>query len=157
MQYHFVTRWKVKGTTSQVYAVLSDAVGYPRWWGECYVTVEEIRPHDKNGLDGLFRIVNRGKLPYTLEWYSSVETHDPPNGFTIKATGELEGKGTWMFLQEDEYVDITFLWDVELKKSWLKYFQFILKPILISNHNWVMERGETNLQKELNRVQGLIA
>jgi len=119
--------------------------------------VEEIRPHDAQDLDGLIRIVNRGKLPYTLEWYSSVLTHDPPNGFTIKATGELEGKGTWMFIQDGEFVDITFLWDVELKKSWLKYFQFLLKPILVINHNWVMDRGEKNLQREIKRVQNLIA
>ncbi len=149
--YHFVTHWIVKGKIDDVYHILKDATGYPRWWGDCYVSVTEEIPVDEKGLNGSYKIVNRGKLPYTLTWYSSVHSFSEPTGFTIHATGELAGTGKWEFIQKGEMVDILFYWDVSLGKSWLKSLSFFLKPILISNHNWVMSRGEKHLQRELEK------
>lgn len=150
--YHFVTRWTVKGDIENVYKILNNAVDYQRWWKECYLSVTEIAPVDENGLNGSFKIVNRGKLPYTLTWYSSVHSINFPHGFVISASGELAGTGKWEFVQKGENVDITFYWDVRLGKKWLAPFSFILKPILISNHNWVMNVGEKSLQNELKRL-----
>lgn len=155
-EYHFVTHWRVYGTCSQVYAVLMNAVGYARWWNDCYVTVEQVEKCDRDGLNGMYKILNRGFLPYTLEWYSSVLSIRPPLGFTIRASGQLEGEGRWIFEQDNDYVNITFFWDVHFKKPLLKHFSSVLRPVFVWNHNYVMNRGEKHLQQELDRVRGLI-
>lgn len=148
--YHFVTHWTVQGKVDDVYRILKNATDYPRWWGDCYVSVTEEMPVDEKGLNGSYKIVNCGKLPYTLTWYSSVHSFEEPTSFTITASGELAGKGRWQFTQQGDTVDILFYWDVTLGKPWLRLLSFLLKPILISNHNWVMERGEQHLQRELD-------
>lgn len=156
-EYHFITHWRVHGTNSQVYSILMDALGYARWWNDCYVQVDQIKKCDRDGLHGMYKILNRGWLPYTLEWYSSVISIRPPHGFTVRASGELEGEGRWIFEQDGEYVNITFFWDVHFKKRWLQHFSFLLRPIFVWNHDYVMNRGEKHLQEELLRVKGLIA
>lgn len=150
--YHFVTHWMVKGRLEDVYDILKNALEYPRWWGDCYVSVTEEQSVDASGLNGSYKIINKGKLPYTLTWYSSLQSVDEPRGFTIRASDELEGMGKWELKQVRDMVDITFLWDVSLGKSWLRFFSFLLKPILISNHNWVMKRGEEHLQREIRKL-----
>lgn len=149
-EYHFVTRWSVRGTVDAVYRILWDAKDYPRWWGDCYLSVTQEKERGAFGLSGVYKIINRGKLPYTLTWYSTVMSKDV-HGFTIQATGELAGTGRWEFTQKGEMVDIVFYWDVLLGKKWLRTFSFLLKSILVSNHHWVMDRGETHLQEELER------
>jgi hypothetical protein len=149
--YHFVTNWRVKGSCQAVYDLLLDAEGYVRWWGDCYLDVKHLQKEGVDGLGGLVRIVNRGKLPYTLEWFSSVKEKNPPHGFTITASGELAGEGRWIFEQDGDYVNITFFWDVHFRKPFLKHFSFILRPFFVINHDYVMNRGEKHLQEELLR------
>ncbi len=151
-EYHFITHWRVAGKVSNVYHILKSATDYPRWWGDCYLSVTEEEPVDAQGLNGSYKIVNRGKLPYTLTWYSSVHSFEEPHGFVITASGELQGTGRWVFEQQGEMVDILFYWDVSLGKSWLRSLSFLLKPILVSNHNWVMDRGEKRLQEKLQSI-----
>lgn len=42
--YVFLTRWRVAGTREQVYALLRDAEGLPRWWPAVDLRVATIVP-----------------------------------------------------------------------------------------------------------------
>jgi hypothetical protein len=84
--YHFITNWTVRGKIDDVYHILKNAIDYPRWWGDCYLSVTEEKPTDAKGLGGLYKIVTRGRLPYTLTWYSSVASFEEPKGFSINAS-----------------------------------------------------------------------
>jgi len=42
--YRFVTHWRVEATCEEVFAILSDATEYPRWWPRVYLEVRELRP-----------------------------------------------------------------------------------------------------------------
>jgi hypothetical protein len=148
--YHFVTHWFVRGDISDVYDLLLNALDYPRWWPS-YLEVVEIQPLDQSGLNGKIKVVNRGWLPYMLTWYSSLLSSERPFGFKLSAMGELNGQGRWELKQQETGVAVTFYWDVSLGQSWIRFFSFFLRPVLISNHNSVMKLGETHLQEELDR------
>lgn len=149
--YHFVDRWRVQGDLREVADILEDALSLPRWWGSVYFDVKEVEPGIEHGLGKLISLRAGGWLPYTLRInFRTVESHYP-NGFSMDATGDLEGKGIWTFQQDGEFVDVTYDWTIQANKPIVQKLSFLLKPIFRSNHNWTMRRGEESLKLELLR------
>ena len=149
--YHFVDRWRVAGDISEVADILEDALSLPRWWGSVYFEVKEIEPGEKGGIGKRIRLRAGGWLPYTLRInFRTIESHYP-NGFTMDATGDLEGKGIWTFEQDGRFVNVTYDWTIKANKPIIEKLSFLLKPIFRSNHNWTMKRGEESLKLELLR------
>ena len=149
--YHFISRWRVEGTCGEVADVLGDPLSLPRWWPSVYLDVWEVRPADENRIGGLVKLHTKGWLPYTLRWQSEVVESRYPNGFTLVATGDFEGRGEWTFAQTGEYVDITYDWRLRAEKPLLRDLSFLLRPIFEANHRWAMARGEESLKLELDR------
>lgn len=149
--YHFVDRWRVQGDLREVADILEDALSLPRWWGSVYFDVKEVEPGIEHGIGKLISLRAGGWLPYTLRInFRTVESHYP-NGFSMDATGDLEGKGIWTFQQDGEFVDVTYDWTIQANKPIVQKLSFLLKPIFRSNHNWTMRRGEESLKLELLR------
>jgi hypothetical protein len=150
-QYHFISRWRVEGTCGEVADVLGDPLGLPRWWPSVYLDVWELRPPDQNRVGGRVKLHTKGWLPYTLRWQSEVIESRYPNGFTLVATGDFDGRGVWTFAQNGDHVDITYDWRLRADKPLLRDLSFLLKPVFEANHRWAMARGEESLKLELDR------
>jgi len=149
--YHFIDRWRVEGDVKEVADILEDAMSLPRWWGSVYFDVKEIEPGGEHGIGKIIRLRAGGWLPYTLSIdFRTTETHYP-HGFTMNATGDLEGTGIWTFTQDGKFVDVTYDWTIRANKPIVQKLSFLLKPIFRSNHNWTMSRGEESLKLELMR------
>ena len=149
--YHFVDRWRVEGHVKEVADILEDALNLPRWWGSTYFDVKEIEPGEEHGIGKLISLHAGGWLPYTLRInFRTVESRYP-NGFAMDASGDLEGKGIWTFVQDGPFVNITYDWTIKANKPIIEKLSFLLKPIFRSNHNWTMKRGEESLRLELLR------
>lgn len=149
--YHFVDRWRVKAEVEEVADILEDALSLPRWWGSVYFDVKEIEPGQKHGTGKLIGLHAGGWLPYTLRInFRTVESRYP-YGFSMEATGDLEGKGIWTFEQDGEFVNVTYDWTIRANKPIIEKLSFLLKPIFRSNHHWTMQRGEESLKLELLR------
>jgi hypothetical protein len=149
--YHFVDRWRVEGDVKEVADILEDALNLPRWWGSTYFEVKEIEPGTEHGIGKLISLRAGGWLPYTLRIsFRTVESRYP-NGFTMDASGDLEGKGIWTLQQDGPFVNITYDWTIKANKPIVEKLSFLLKPIFRSNHNWTMKRGEESLKLELLR------
>ena len=151
--YRFVTRWVVESTCEEVSQVLGNPLDLPRWWPMVYLEVVELRPPNASGTGRRVRLLTKGKLPYKLRWEFEVVESRSPHGFTIAATGDFEGAGTWTFVQNGPRVDITFDWRISAEKPLLRWLSFVLKPIFEANHRWAMARGEECLIKELSRLK----
>jgi hypothetical protein len=149
--YHFVTRWRVRGSVQDVSDVLGEAEELPRWWPSVYLGVKVLEPGDERGIGKVVELHTRGRLPYSLTWSFRVVESDPPRGYTIDAWGDFVGRGTWTFRQDGEYADVTYEWRIRADKPLLKWFSPILKPIFSANHRWAMARGEESLVRELER------
>ena len=149
--YHFVDRWRVEADCKEVADIIEDALGLPRWWGSVYFEVKELEPGEGNHGGKLIHVRAGGWLAYTLKInFRTVESRYP-NGFTMDATGDLEGKGIWTFEPDGPFVNVTYDWTIRANKPIIRRLSFLLKPIFRSNHNWTMKRGEESLKLELAR------
>ena len=148
--YVFVTRWKVEGTVSEVKAVLSDAASLPRWWPSVYLEARVVMPGDPLGVGKTVELLTQGWLPYRLRW-RFVTTDARPDGFTLEATGDFDGRGEWTLVQAGEVVDVTYDWRVRARKPLLPSLSWLLKPLFAANHRWAMARGAESLALELRR------
>jgi hypothetical protein len=149
--YHFVDKWQVEGELKEVADVLEDAMSLPRWWPSVYFEVEELEPGGEHGIGKVIRLRAGGWLPYTLRIsFRTIESRYP-NGFSMEAFGDLEGKGVWTFEQNGPHVNVTYDWTIQANKPIIRGLSFILRPIFRSNHNLTMKRGQESLKLELLR------
>ena len=149
--YHFVDKWRVEGDVKEVADILEDALSLPRWWGSVYFEAEELEPGGEQGVGKVISLRAAGWLPYTLRITFRTFESNYPYGFSMTATGDLEGIGIWIFAPDGPHVDITYDWTIRANKAIVRSLSFILKPIFRSNHNWTMKRGEESLKLELLR------
>jgi len=150
--YHFVDRWRLKADVKEVADTIEDALSLPRWWGSVYFEVKELeRGEGEHGIGKLISVRAGGWLPYTLRINFRTVESSYPHGFTVDATGDLEGKGIWTFRPDGPFVDVTYDWTIRPNKPVIERFSFLLKPIFRRNHNWTMRRGEESLKLELLR------
>ena len=148
--YHFITQWRVESTLKEVSEIIGDAQGLARWWPSVYLDVNVLERGDENGLGKVVDLYTKGWLPYTLRWQFRV-TEVRPDGFTLVAWGDFDGRGIWTFEQDGAWVNITYDWKIKAEKPLLRYFSFIMKPIFSANHRWAMAKGEESLKLELAR------
>lgn len=150
-EYQFVSRWRVEGTANEVADVIENGLGLPRWWPSVYLDVQEIEPGGEHGVGKVISVHAKGWLPYTLRiQFRTVESRYP-HGFTLQASGDLEGVGVWTFAQDGAYVNVTYDWRIRARKPLISALSFLLKPLFASNHRWTMARGEESLRLELAR------
>src|SRR3954468_6962621 len=149
--YQFVDCWRVEGDVKEVADILEDALSLPRWWGSVYFDVKEAEPGGEGGVGKLISLRAGGWLPYTLSInFRTIESRYP-HGFSMDATGDLEGRGIWTFEQDGAFVNVTYDWTIRANKPIIEKLSFLLKPIFRSNHTWTMQRGEESLKLELLR------
>lgn len=145
-QYHFITRWRFEAAAEDIFAILSEAVEYQRWWPSVYLMVREVAP-------GRVSMLTRGWLPYRLRWSAEKAETRAPERLAIRASGDFEGKGAWSIVQDGEYADVTFEWHVTVEKPLLRYLGILLRPAFEANHRWAMEQGRRSLELELARYR----
>jgi hypothetical protein len=148
--YHFVSRWRVRATVAEVQDIIGQPLEYPRWWPSVYLNARETTLPGSAARQVEFH--TRGMLPYTLIWNARV-VERTPDTIVIEASGDLEGRGVWSFSQEGDYVNITFEWNVDVNKPFVRYMTPMLRPVFEANHRWSMEQGESSLREELIRYR----
>jgi Polyketide cyclase / dehydrase and lipid transport len=151
--YHFVSRWRLKANTDEVYDIISEPLEYPRWWPSVYLDSSEVATGAANGTGRRFLFHTKGLLPYTLRWESSVTEAAPPDRLAFEAAGDFEGRGIWSFVQDGPFVDITFDWKLVAGKRLFRYLTPVLRPVFEANHRWAMAQGEISLREELIRYR----
>src|SRR4051812_38571818 len=149
--YHFMTQWRLLGHRELVYEIISDPLGYPRWWSTVYLRVEELAPGALEGLGRRIRFHTKGWLPYTLRWEALTIEAQRPGRLMIQAFGDFEGRGIWTLEQQGDVVKMIFDWNLTAEKPLLKYLSFLFKPLFSANHRWAMEQGRRGLQKEIDQ------
>jgi hypothetical protein len=99
----------------------------------------------------VFRLHTKGRLPYTLRWSFRVTERRFPEGFSLEAWGDFDGRGIWTFARDGDFTNVTYDWRIRADKPLLRYLSFLFKPVFSANHRWAMARGEESLQGELAR------
>ena len=148
--YHFISVWRVKSTIEEVSEIIGDARGLARWWPSVYLDVNVLEEGDEHGVGKVVSLYTKGWLPYTLRWEFRV-TEARPDGFSLVAWGDFDGRGIWTFEQDGEWVNIKYDWKIKAEKPLLRYFSLIMKPLFSANHRWAMAKGEESLKLEQAR------
>jgi hypothetical protein len=149
--YHLVSHWRVPGTVEEVTEVFRRGADLPRWWPAVYLDAWERDPGDGQGLGYVTELRSKGWLPYTVRWRSTAVEVRHPHGFTIEAAGDFVGRGVWTFLQDGQWVDMTYDWRVRTNRPLLRRGARLFKPLFAWNHRWAMRTGEESLRLELAR------
>ncbi|HYM83306.1 MAG TPA: SRPBCC family protein [Candidatus Dormibacteraeota bacterium] len=157
--YHFITRWRIPATADEITAILSDAQALARWWPSVYLDVRVLEPGDERGVGKVVDLWTSGWLPYTLRWRFEV-TEVAPDGFTIVATGDFDGRGIWTLRPDpvggdagsgEAWTLVEYDWRIRAEKPLLRRLSFLMKPLFSANHRWAMARGEESLRLEVAR------
>ncbi len=149
--YHFLTTWRVEGTTGEVADVLRDPLDLVRWWPAVYFDATELEGANMRGLGQRVRLHTRGWLPYTLRWEFVVTESRYPERFGFDATGDFSGRGLWTLEQDGASVKATFDWKIRAEKPLLQTLAPLMRPLFEANHRWAMSQGEESLRLELLR------
>lgn len=139
---HFVlvSGWHFTAPLDRVWDLIEDAEAWPGWW-RAVKAVEPIRAGDAQGLGAVRRLTWRTALPHTLSFdveVTRVEHHGLIEG---RASGELDGLGTWTFHAEPEGTHIRYEWRVEVTRPWMRALAPLLRPAFAWNHDKVMAWG----------------
>lgn len=156
-EYHFITTWRVPGTTGEVADVLRDPLDLVRWWPAVYLSAEELEPADDRGLGQRVRLRTKGWLPYTLAWEFRVVESRYPERFVLEASGDFVGRGVWSLAQQGGDVVATYDWRIRAEKPLLQALAPVMRPLLEANHRWAMAQGEESLRLELLRRRAATA
>ena len=149
MEYSFVTVWYVKAPLDAVCAVIYQSMAWPQWWPNVE-RVEELIPSDANGLGGVRRYTWRGRLPYRLTFDICVVNFIPQREIEGHAQGDLEGVGRWLFSVEDDVTIVRYEWRIRITSVWMNLLALLVRPLIIWNHNTVMQQGGEALALRLN-------
>ncbi|MGE3474123.1 MAG: polyketide cyclase [Vicinamibacterales bacterium] len=149
--YHFVTVWRVPGTTGEVADVLRDPLDLVRWWPAVYLSAQPLQGPDERGLGQRVRLRTKGWLPYELNWDLTVVESRYPERFVLEASGDFVGRGTWTLVQDGGFVEARYEWQVQAGKPLLQMLGAVMRPVLEANHRWAMRQGEESLRLELLR------
>ena len=154
-EYRFVTRWRVKASREEVFAVLTDSENLTRWWPSVYRGVQPVAPATGPGGVGKRLLLDtQGWLPYRLRWELRVVEHQPPSRLALEASGDFVGSGVWTLAQDGNATELKYVWAIRAQKPLLRYLSFLLKPVFALNHRWAMARGLESLELELERRRG---
>ena len=147
-EYRFVTVWKLRAPIDAVWTAIIESEKWPAWWPGV-LSVDELRPADAGGLGGVRHYVWRSKLPYNLAFDMRAIAMDPPRYLEGRASGELEGIGTWRLAETDGVTTVGYTWQVRTTKAWMNFLAPVARPLFAWNHNYVMSRGAEGLAKRL--------
>lgn len=147
-EYHFITQWEFKAPIEKVYEIIYDTNNYPQWWK--YISKIETVKKTESDIGSIKKYFWKTALPYSLSFLMETVAIEKNKLLIGKASGELEGTGTWKFYEQNGITRVVYYWDVRTTKRWMNFFAPIAKPFFNWNHNVVMKAGAFGLAKKLN-------
>ena len=144
--YRFVTTWQLRSPLDPVWQALVEAERWPEWW-RGVIRVDRLATGDGSGVGDRYRQVWRSRLPYNLEVEVEVVRVQPQTLIEGRATGELEGTGTWWLTHEDGITTVEYTWAVRTTSRWMNLLAPIARPFFAWNHDNVMARGGEGLAR----------
>lgn len=151
-RYEYLSDWLLDAPVERVWRALVEVEAWPQWWP--YVrSVQTLREGQRGGeaegLGAVRRIAWGSRLPYgfTLE-VEAVESlrHRRLVG---RATGDLEGTGTWELQPDGATTRVRYAWRLALNTRWMRISAPLMAPVFRWNHEGVMHAGACGLARHL--------
>lgn len=148
MQHRFLTTWLLEAARQDVWDALADVRSWPQWW-EGALAAEELEPGDARRVGSRHRVRWRGIVPYSVAFEFTVDAVREPAFMSGRATGDVEGTGTWRLFEDDGVTAATYDWSVRTTRRRVNALGPVARPLLARNHDHVMRRGGEGLARRL--------
>ena len=149
MEYRFVTVWHIEAPLEAVCDAIYHSLNWPQWWRNVE-SVEELVPGDARGIGSVRRYTWRGRLPYRLTFDICVVHVEPLAAIEGIASGDVEGRGRWLFSTDGDVTIVRYDWQVRTTPMWMNLLALCARPFIEWNHNAVMRQGGEALARRLN-------
>ncbi len=175
--YYFLDEWFIPAAAIEVWPYIAKGSEYPLWWGMVYDKVELLsntnesqvgqqgesygesqgesygEPYCAPQVGDKAAVSAHGRLPYHIHFTTEITAVEPLRLLALKATGNLNGQGTWRLTPIKGGTRVTFEWIVQADKLLLRMLSPLVKPLLADNHRWTMRQGEAALRSKLQGRQ----
>lgn len=143
-----LSHWTLGAPPESVWALLSEPEEWPRWWP--YVrAVTLLQPGAADGLRAQRRFVWGSLLGYGFGFEVVTTRVVPCRELEGRASGDLDGVGTWQLAVCAGGTRISYRWEVELGKRWMRLAAPLLSPMFAWNHHGVMRAGARGMARRL--------
>lgn len=151
--YRFITEWQVDAPIDAVWEQLTHPDDWPGWW-KGVEKVEALEPAAGSGprddhVGERRRYTWKSRLPYRLVFDMELTRSERPHLYEGRASGELEGTGTWTLTERDGGTRVRYLWAVRTTQPWMNIPFPFLRQIFELNHDAVMRWGGQGLGRRL--------
>jgi carbon monoxide dehydrogenase subunit G len=148
-RYRLLTTWQVHAPAGDVWDVLEDAAAWPDWWPGLR-SVREVEPGEPDGLGQVARLEWRARLPYSVVFDVRATRKERPHVLEGHASGDLAGSGRFEITEAGGgLTTVTYAWDVQTTKTWMRRTALLLRPVFVWNHDVVMRAGGRGLAQRL--------
>jgi hypothetical protein len=148
--YRMCSTWEVSATREELCAIFEAPETLEQWWGRAFLRSAQPAGSERVELH------TRGWLPYTLRLDAEVTCEDLPRRFVVDTSGDLVGRCVCWLEELDGRVRVHFDWVVRAEKPIVRNLSWLLKPLFVSNHRWVMSQGRRGLEDELARLRSCV-
>jgi hypothetical protein len=144
-EYRFITNWRIDGEIEQIRSILSDPLGYPRWWPSVFLSVASLESADGDR----YEAQTRGWLPVSPRFRLRLSESEDPLGFVVRTDGDMTGVGVLGLSRHGDSVNVSFDWQVTPRSPMLRMLALASRPLYSANHRWAMSRGKISLEREI--------
>ena len=129
--------------------MLADCLAWPEWW-RGVESVLEAEPGDARRVGSVYGVTWRAPaVGYRVGFDFEVEEVDEPARMAGAARGGLTGAGTWRLFESGGVCAVTFDWEVRTTRAWMNALAPVARPLFVSGHDRLMERGGQDLARRL--------
>jgi carbon monoxide dehydrogenase subunit G len=149
-----VSRWTLGAPPEAVWNLLREPERWPQWWP--YVReVTLLRPGADDDLGAQRRFVWGSLLGYGLGLDITTTRVVRLRELEGRAAGDLDGVGTWGLAAQGSGTRVSYRWEVDLRKPWMRRAAPLLAPLFAWNHHGVMRAGARGMARRLGcRLEG---
>lgn len=142
--FHLRTQWAIRGDIHEMADLLLDSSNLQHWWSDCFLATETLKPGDHHANGRVFNVITRGVLPYNLHFQVEILRVNYPYQFVLRSNGNFIGRAIGRLRQQGDEVVVDFDWKIRFAKPVLNCLCWILHPLYVANHRWIMHRGQVH-------------
>ena len=121
---------------------------WPEWW-QGVESVEQVDAGDERRVGSRYRVRWRSRAPYAVEFDFTVDEVREPVLMAGRASGALDGTGTWRLFEDAGVTAVVYEWEVRTTRAWMNALAPVARPLFAANHHWVMRQGGEGLAGRL--------
>lgn len=149
---HFVliSRFHIAAEPLVVWRALTQVSAWPLWW-KAVAAVHRPLGETPEGTVGAVAIIDwKSPIGYRFQVTATTLHVDRPRSIEARVEGDLHGHGLWVLEPHEQGVDVTYRWDLELRRPWMRRWAWLLRPIFAWSHFRVVRGGVVGLARHLN-------